>query len=114
MIKKVKEAMLSAPTEVDLEKVSIGDLIRMGVSSEEGAITLYNRIADALDEMNEGSAAEVFRDIAYEEKVHVGEFLTLLNTYEDDNKKAEEEGAKEVANLKKESIKEFFNKLKKS
>jgi|LSQX01.2.fsa_nt_gb rubrerythrin len=104
----MKEAVLQTTTELDLENASIGDFIRMGVAAEESAITLYNRIADQLNALGYGKPGNVFRDIAQEEKVHIGEFQALLNQYEEDNEQAEKEGEEEVKELLQENLVEFF------
>jgi rubrerythrin len=49
--------------------------IRYVIAAEFEAIQLYNQLADASDD---ALAREVLRDIADEEKVHVGEFYRLL------------------------------------
>jgi rubrerythrin len=49
--------------------------IRYTIAAEFEAIQLYNQMADATDDE---LAREVLKDIADEEKVHVGEFYRLL------------------------------------
>jgi len=59
-------------------KLTLGELVtalRMNLSAEEDATSLYLAHADATDN---ALAAKVLRDIADEERVHVGEFQRLI------------------------------------
>lgn len=90
--KKIYSEMLSASpvqpsSNADLEK------IRVAIIGELDAINLYEQIADGTD--NE-KIAEVLKDIAREEKVHVGELQKLLDEFDTENKSAREEGGNEV------------------
>lgn len=67
--------------------------IRFSVSAEYEAIQLYMQLAESTDNK---LAAEVLKDIADEERVHVGEFLRLLKELAPDEDKFYAEGAKEV------------------
>jgi hypothetical protein len=49
--------------------------IRLAISAEEDAVSLYDLIADSTKNKE---VAKVVRDIANEEKVHVGEFARIL------------------------------------
>ena len=73
--------------------------IRFMVAGEYEAIQLYMQLAESTD--NE-LAVEMLKDIADEERVHVGEFLRLLSELAPDEKKFYAQGAKEVeAEIKK-------------
>jgi rubrerythrin len=73
--------------------------IRFMVSAEYEATQLYMQLAESTDNK---LAVEVLKDIADEERVHVGEFLRLLHELAPDEKKFYAEGAKEVeAEIKK-------------
>jgi len=67
--------------------------IRFMVAAEYEAIQLYMQLAEATDNK---LAAEVLRDIAYEERVHAGEFLRLLCELAPDEQSLYDEGADEV------------------
>ena len=73
--------------------------IRLMVATEYEAIQLYMQLAESTDNK---LAAAVLKDIADEERVHVGEFLRLLSELAPDEKKFYAQGAKEVeAEIKK-------------
>ena len=73
--------------------------IRLMVAAEYEAIQLYTQLAESTDHP---LAVEVLKDIADEERVHVGEFLRLLYELAPDEKKLYAKGACEVeAEIKK-------------
>ena len=77
-------------------KMAFGELtraIRLNIAAEEEATHLYEAHADATDNV---LAQKVLRDIAREERVHVGEFQHLLNLLLEDEKDTLAEGAAEV------------------
>ncbi len=67
--------------------------LRLNLSAEEEAVHLYEAHADAT---NNELAQKVLRDIADEERVHVGEFQRLLSLLLEDEDQFLSEGAKEV------------------
>lgn len=67
--------------------------IRLMISAEYEAIQLYMRLADSIDHE---LAKKVLVDIADEERVHVGEFLRLLEELDPDEAKFYKEGRQEV------------------
>lgn len=67
--------------------------LRLDLSAEEEAVHLYLAHADATD--NE-LARKVLRDIADEERVHIGEFQRLINILAKDEEALLAEGAEEV------------------
>jgi len=67
--------------------------IRFATAGEFEAIQLYMQLAESTDNK---LAIEVLKDIADEERVHVGEFLRLLHELAPDEKKFYAKGAKEV------------------
>ncbi|MFO7946045.1 MAG: ferritin family protein [Armatimonadota bacterium] len=73
--------------------------IRLNIAAEQEAIHLYQAHADATD--NE-LAAEVLRDVADEEREHVGEFQRLLNILLDDEEELLAGGAEEVDEIAEE------------
>ncbi|MGB9768671.1 ferritin family protein [Dictyoglomus turgidum] len=73
--------------------------IRLFVAAEYEAIQLYEEIAEAT---NDPLAKKVLYDIANEEKVHAGEFLTLLKELDKEEESFYKKGEKEVEEMKKE------------
>ena len=67
--------------------------IRFMVAAEYKAIQLYMQLAESTDNK---LAVEVLKDIADEERVHVGEFLRLLRELAPDEEKFYAKGAGEV------------------
>ena len=73
--------------------------IRFTLAAEYEAVQLYMQLAESTDNK---LAVEVLKDIADEERVHVGEFLRLLYELSPDEEKFYAMGAKEVeAEIKK-------------
>jgi len=72
--------------------------IRFMIAAEYEAIQLYMQLAESIDNK---LAQEVLKDIADEERVHAGEFLSLLKELAPDEEKFYAEGAKEVEEEKK-------------
>lgn len=96
MKKRLYESVLQAITEIDLCEASCEDMLRIGISAEEGAINLYNRIAKELEKRSEKSLFELFKDVSLEEKVHVGEFQAALEKFDYEEASANEEGREEA------------------
>jgi rubrerythrin len=67
--------------------------IRFMIAAEYEAIQLYMQVAESTDDT---LAIEVLKDIANEERVHVGEFLRLLRELAPEEEKFYAEGAEEV------------------
>ena len=67
--------------------------IRFMVAAEFEATQLYMQLAESTDNK---LAVKVLKDIANEERVHVGEFLRLLRELAPDEEKFYAKGAKEV------------------
>jgi len=67
--------------------------IRFSVCSEYEAIQLYMQLAESTDNK---LAKEVLKDVADEERVHVGEFIRLLEALAPDEVKFYKDGAHEV------------------
>ncbi len=70
--------------------------LRLNVAAEEEAVHLYLAHADATDHP---LAKKVLIDIANEEKVHVGEFLRLIEILAEDERSFLAQGAQEVDEL---------------
>jgi rubrerythrin len=67
--------------------------VRFAIAAEFEATQLYTQLAESTDNK---LAIAVLRDIADEERVHVGEFLRLLRELAPDEEKFYAKGAKEV------------------
>jgi rubrerythrin len=70
--------------------------IRFMIAAEYEAVQLYMQLTESTDDE---LAKEVLKDIADEERVHAGEFLTLLKHLAPDEEKMYQEGAEEVEEL---------------
>lgn len=70
--------------------------IRFMVAAEYEAVQMYMQLAESTDNK---LAIEVLKDIADEERVHAGEFLTLLKQLAPDEEKFYAEGAEEVEEM---------------
>jgi Mn-containing catalase len=70
--------------------------IRMMIAAEYEAVQLYMQLAESIDN---DLAKEVLKDIADEEIVHAGEFLTLLQVLEPSESAFYAEGEEEVREL---------------
>jgi rubrerythrin len=70
--------------------------IRLAIASEYEAIQLYQQIAESTDNT---LVQKVFIDIADEEKIHVGEFLKLLEKLSPEEIEFYEDGKKEVEKM---------------
>ncbi len=85
------------------KKLSLGELIRairLNIAAEEEAAAIYEAHADATDNP---LARKVLLDIANEERVHVGEFVELLDILTKQEEKAwMQQGYDEVKELAEE------------
>ena len=70
--------------------------IRFLVAAEYEATQLYMQLAESTDNK---LAVKVLKDIADEERVHIGEFLRLLHELAPDEEKFYTKGAKEVEDM---------------
>jgi len=71
-------------------------ILRLATIAEYDAASLYERMADEASDKN---IKKVLLDIANEEKVHIGEFESLLEHIDPDHEKNEDEGEEEVEKL---------------
>jgi len=79
-----------------LSKEEMIRAIRFAIASEAEAIQLYQQIAKATEDP---LVIRVFTDVAREEKVHIGEFQTVLLKLDPEEEDAYKEGEKEVSEL---------------
>ena len=71
-------------------------ILRLATIAEYDAASLYERMADETSDKN---IKKALLDIANEEKVHIGEFESLLENIDPDHEENENEGKKEVEKL---------------
>lgn len=83
-----------------LEKIKKEDLdkeiLRVSIIAELDAINLYEQMANITENEN---IRKILLEVAREEKIHVGEFQTLLLEIDKEQEKELEEGKKEVEEL---------------
>ncbi|MCS7099989.1 MAG: family 1 encapsulin nanocompartment shell protein [Sulfolobales archaeon] len=82
--------------ERKLGKRELAEALRLSIIAELDAINLYLQIADRVEDER---YRKVFEDIAKEEKTHVGEFLALLKTLDEEQIAELAAGAREVEEL---------------
>lgn len=87
---------LDLPSERKLTKKEIAQALRLAIIAELDAINLYEQLASTIDDEK---IRKVFEDIAKEEKTHVGEFLALLKTLDEEQVSELKTGAREVEEL---------------
>lgn len=73
------------------------EVLRAAVMAELDAISLYEQLAEIT---GNDLVRKVFREVAREEKTHVGEFQTLLLEIDKEQAEELEKGKKEVEELK--------------
>jgi len=83
---------IKAVKREDIDK----EILRYGIIAEFDAINVYEQMADMTE--NE-EVKKILLDVAKEEKVHVGEFQTLLLKMDAEQKRGLEEGREEVEEL---------------
>ncbi len=75
---------------------AVAQAIRLAIIGELDAINLYLQLAEVI---SDGRIKEVLKDIAEEEKVHVGELLEVLKMIDEEQVKALAKGREEVKEL---------------
>ncbi len=71
-------------------------ILRIGMIAELDAVNLYDRLAQLA---SSPQVTKLMKDVAQEEKVHAGEFETLMERIDPTYEEAEKEGEKEVDEL---------------
>jgi uncharacterized linocin/CFP29 family protein len=87
---------LELPLGRKLSREELAEAIRLSIIAELDAINLYLQLARAIEDER---YRKVFEDIAKEEKTHVGEFLALLKTLDQEQVEEIVRGASEVREL---------------
>lgn len=82
--------------ERKLTKNELAEALRLAMIAELDAINLYLQIAERIEDER---YRRVFEDIAREEKTHVGEFLALLKTIDEEQVRELSAGVREVEEL---------------
>ena len=70
--------------------------VRFSIAAEYEAVQFYEQVMHATDDP---AVIAVFRDVAEEELVHAGQFLSLLERISPEDKKKYEEGFRENEGL---------------
>jgi hypothetical protein len=73
-------------------------ILRLGMIAELDAVNLYDKLALLASDKR---VKALMLDVSREEKVHAGEFETLMEEIDPDYEEAEEEGEEEVEDLMK-------------
>jgi len=79
-----------------LSREELAEALRLSIIAELDAVNLYLQLARAIDDER---YRRVFEDIAREEKTHIGEFLALLKTLDQEQVEELARGALEVKEL---------------
>ena len=74
-------------------EMSDASILRLAIQAEYDAVNLYEQMAATTDNTK---LKETFLEVVNEEKVHIGEFETLLSEIDDDHKKEKMKGKEEV------------------
>lgn len=85
---------LSRDTKLSTEEMTRA--LRFSIAAESEAIQLYEQLSNA---SNNPLFKKVMRDIAREEKVHLGEFMRVLFELDSNEQKIYEEGFAEVEKI---------------
>ncbi len=84
---------LDVQQEAKISGERLCDALRLAIIAEVDAITLYRQIAEASADK---VVAEVFREVADEEKEHLGEFMYLLRRCDENLDEMMKHGEEEV------------------
>lgn len=92
----VREATLSAITELETSMPDPQQILRISISAELSAINLYRTLADLT---KDPLIKKVLLNVAKEEKTHVAEFEALLNKIDPEQVREDQKGAVEVEKI---------------
>lgn len=95
----ITELLAKLPTkELNVDSVTRDkEILRFAIIAEYDAVNLYEQLAAVATDVR---VKKVLLEVAYEEKVHIGEFEALLEYDKDpEHEKAEKEGKKEVEEI---------------
>ncbi len=81
---------------LELKKTSDAEILRVGIIAELDAINLYEQLAA---KVKSPKIKKVLREIAREEKTHVGEFQALLLKLDKEQEEELKNGKKEVEEI---------------
>ena len=94
IVKAVDKAMEIISQNEKFDKVRLSIAIRQKINEENEAINSYLSLVPHIGDY---SISNIIKDIANEEKVHVGELQEILYTLDPNEKRKEREGRKENA-----------------
>jgi hypothetical protein len=89
-VKAGEIAALPPGTDRDLQ------ILRLGMIAELDAVNLYDKLAKLATSQD---VKKIMLDVAREEKVHAGEFETVMELLDPEYEKAEDEGEEEAVEL---------------
>ena len=92
MIKEQLAKNVTVTTKLTPEMTD-ASMLRLAIQAEYDAVNLYEQMAATTDNTK---LKETFLEVANEEKVHIGEFETLLSEIDGDHKKEKMKGKEEV------------------
>jgi len=101
------EMMSKIPSTNGGENID-NQLLRIGLLSEYDAINLYEQLAELA---TDDTVKAMFKDIAKEEKTHVGEFLAALKESDKETEEELKAGEDEEENIEDEGMKEARSRL---
>lgn len=87
---------IELPSGRKLTREELAQALRLSIIAELDAVNLYLQLASCTDDQ---AAKKVFEDIAKEEKTHIGEFLALLKSLDQEQVEELAAGAEEVSKL---------------
>lgn len=95
-MKKLYEKVFQAVTEIDLDGATDEDILRISIAAEQSAVNLYNKLSRIA---KNSTLVKVLKDVALEEKVHVGEFQAMLMKIDPEEEDAIRDGFEEVGEI---------------
>ena len=92
----ISKSPFEIPPDRKLSRKEIAEALRISIVAELDAINLYLQFARATDDEK---IREVFKDVAREEKTHVGEFLALLEIEDSEQVEEIKKGFEEIKEI---------------
>lgn len=91
-----KENVLSAITEIDTDKITDEEILRISMSAELSAINLYKTLSAYAKNQD---IKKVLLDVTKEEKVHVHEFQKLLKKIDAEEMETDIQAQQELTDM---------------
>lgn len=95
-INNILTEMMSVTPTNKYKYTSDAEILRAAIIAEYDAINLYLQMASITQNRN---VKEVLKDIAKEEKIHVGEFETLLKEIDNEHEESVNQGKEELEEM---------------